>query len=103
MTILGVPALVWGCHMRARRRQGWWVCAFGVGATASVAQALLNPQVTLQESGLSAVYGLVVGLVIGFVVIRVDLAITGPRSGRARRAEEAAAGRPEPARTQPLL
>jgi len=103
MTILGVPALVWGCHVRARRRQGWWVCAFGVGATASVAQALLNPQVTLQESGLSAVYGLVVGLVIGFVVIRVDLAITGQRGGRARRAEEAAAGRPEPTRTQPLL
>jgi hypothetical protein len=102
-SVLGVPALVWGCHMRARRRQGWWVCAFGVGATASVAQALLNPQVSLLESGLSALYGLVVGLGIGFVVIRVDLAFTGPRGSRARRAEEAAAGRPEPTRTQPLL
>lgn len=102
-SVLGVPALVWGCHMRARRRQGWWVCAFGVGATASVAQALLNPQVSPVESGLSAFYGLVVGLVIGFVVIRVDLALTGPRGSRARRAEEAAAGRPEPARTQALL
>jgi hypothetical protein len=102
-SILGVPALVWGCHMRARRRQGWWVCAFGVGATASVAQALLNPRVSPLESGLSAVYGLVVGLVTGFVVIRVDLAFTGPRGGRARRAEEAAAVRPEPSRTQPLL
>jgi hypothetical protein len=79
------------------------VCAFGVGATASVAQALLNPQVSLLESALSAVYGLVVGLAIGFVVIRLDLALTGPRGGRARRAEEAAAVRPEPARTQPLL
>jgi hypothetical protein len=79
------------------------VCAFGVGATASVAQALLNPRVSLLESGLSAVYGLVVGLVIGFVVIRVDLAFAGPRGGRARRAEEAAAVRPEPSRTQPLL
>jgi hypothetical protein len=102
-SILGVPALVWGCHLRARRRQGWWVCAFGVGATASVAQALLNPQLSLLESALSAVYGLVVGLAIGFVVIRLDLALTGPRGGRARRAEEAAAVRPEPARTQPLL
>ena len=27
--LIGVPALAWGCHMRARRRQGWWVCAFG--------------------------------------------------------------------------
>src|SRR3954452_12070226 len=26
--VLGVPALAWGCHMRARRRQGWWLCAF---------------------------------------------------------------------------
>jgi hypothetical protein len=102
-SVLGVPALAWGCHMRARRRQGWWVCAFGVGATASVAQALLNPAITLQESALSAAYGVVVGLAIGFVVIRVDLAFTGPRGSRARRAEEAAAGRPEPARTQPLL
>jgi hypothetical protein len=102
-SVLGVPALVWGCHMRARRRQGWWVCAFGVGATAPVAQALLNPQTSLLESGLSAVYGLLVGLVIGFVVIRVDLAVTGPRGSRARRAEEAAAARPEPGRTQPLL
>jgi len=79
------------------------VCAFGVGATAPVAQALLNPQTSLLESGLSAVYGLLVGLVIGFVVIRVDLAVTGPRGSRARRAEEAAAARPEPGRTQPLL
>ena len=37
--LLGVPALVWGCHMRARRRQGWWVCAFGVAATAPVANS----------------------------------------------------------------
>ena len=42
---LGVPALVWGTHMRARRRQGWWVCAFGVGATAPIAQLLVDPQV----------------------------------------------------------
>ena len=32
--LLGYPALVWGVFMRARRRQGWWVCAFGVAATA---------------------------------------------------------------------
>lgn len=102
-TVLGVPALAWGCHMRARRRQGWWVCAFGVAATTPVAHALMNPAISIVEAVLSVVYGLVVGLLIGYVVIRVDLALTGPRGRRARRAEEAAAARPEPARTQPLL
>lgn len=102
-TVLGIPALAWGCHMRARRRQGWWACSFGVAATAPVAQALLNPSITLVESALSVVYGVVVGLVLGFVVIRVDLAVTGPRGRRARRIEEASAVRPEPARTSALF
>ncbi|MGZ6753435.1 MAG: hypothetical protein ACXVEJ_08215 [Nocardioides sp.] len=102
-TVLGVPALTWGVHMRARRRQGWWLCAFGVAATAPVAQALLNPAISLLECGLSVVYGMVGGLLIGFAVIRVDLAVTGPRGSGARRAEEATAVRPEPARTRPLL
>ncbi|GAB6984278.1 hypothetical protein [Nocardioides pyridinolyticus] len=106
-TVLGVPALAWGTHMRARRRQGWWVCAFGVAATAPVASSLVNPSVALSEVGLSVGYGVVVGLVIGFVVIRLDLALTGSAAGsrgrRGRRAEEAAALRPEPARTRPLL
>ena len=51
--MLGVPALAWGVHMRARRRQGWWVCAFGVAATVPVANSLVNPAITLTESGLS--------------------------------------------------
>jgi undecaprenyl-diphosphatase len=62
-TVLGVPALAWGCHMRARRRQGWWLCAFGVAATAPVASALVNPAISLVECGLSVLYGLVIGLV----------------------------------------
>lgn len=102
-TVLGVPALAWGTHMRARRRQGWWVCAFGVAATAPIASSLVNPSVELSEIALSVGYGLVVGLVIGFVVIRLDLALTGSSGRRGRRAEEAAALRPEPSRTRPLL
>lgn len=102
-TILGIPALAWGCHMRARRRQGWWVCAFGVAATSAVANSLVNPTIMLRESVLSVVYGLVVGLLIALVVIRIDLAVSGSRGSRSRRAEEAAAVRPEPARTSALL
>jgi hypothetical protein len=117
--LLGVPALAWGTHMRARRRQGWWVCAFGVAATAPMASTYINPEVSVVEGVLSICYSLVVGLLIGYVVIRADLFLTGgSRRGRrsrraaaanapgrraAREAEEAAAVRPEPRRTQALL
>ena len=89
--------------MRARRRQGWWVCAFGVAATAPVANSLVNPAISLLECGLSVLYGLVVGLVIAYVVIRVDLALTGSRGRGGRRLEQASALRPEPPRTAALL
>jgi hypothetical protein len=106
-TVLGIPALAWGCHMRARRRQGWWVCAFGVAATSAAANSLVNPAITVRESGLSVVYGVAVGLVLGWMVIRADLALTGPPGGRrgrrARVAEGAAAIRPEPPRSSALL
>ena len=97
-TMLGIPALAYGCHMRARRRQGWWVCAFGVAAhrrrspTRSPTRRSRS-----RRAALSVAYGLVVGLVLGFVVIRLDLALTGadgprppgrragaPRCGRSR-------------------
>jgi hypothetical protein len=103
LAFLGVPALVWGTHMRARRRQGWWVCAFGVGATAPIAQLLIDPGVSRTEAGLATLYGLVLGLVVGALLIRADLAITGQRGRGARRAEEAAAVRPEPKRIDALL
>ena len=78
--------------MRARRRQGWWLCAFGVAATTPVANALVNPAISLLECGLSVLYGLVVGLVIGYAVIRADLALTGSRGQGGRRLEEAERG-----------
>ncbi len=108
-SVLGIPALAYGCHMRARRRQGWWVCAFGVAGTSAVANSLANPAIAFEESALSVCYGLAVGLVLGYVVIRLDLALTGghrPRGSRGRRSradEAAAALRPEPGRTQALL
>jgi len=110
--LLGVPALTWGTHMRARRRQGWWVCAFGVAFTAPAITTFGNPGLSVVVALLSVAYSVVVGLVIGYVVIRVDLRLTSPRSrggsraaGRraAREAEVASAVRPEPSRVQPLL
>lgn len=103
MVFLGIPALVWGCHMRARRRQGWWVCAFGVAGTTAIACALINPAASLAEASLTIAYSVVAGLAFGYAVIRIDLAFTGSRSTRARREEEATAVRPEPVRTHALL
>jgi hypothetical protein len=100
---VGIPALAWGCHMRARRRQGWWVCAFGVAATLPLTHGLVNPDASVVEVSLSFLYSLVLGLGLGYAVIRLDLALTGSRGSRGRRAEEESAGRPEPARTRALL
>jgi hypothetical protein len=110
VALLGIPALTWGTHMRARRRQGWWVCAFGAAATAPIGSALINPEVTRTESVLAVAYAIVVGLLVGIVVIRLDLRVSRPRGARSsgggagrRAAERATAVRPEPQRTQALL
>ena len=60
--------------------------------TTPVANALVNPAISLLECGLSVLYGLVVGLVIGYAVIRADLALTGSRGQGGRRLEEAERG-----------
>lgn len=98
---LGFPALAWGVAMRARRRQGWWVCAFGVAATSTVATSLATSELT--HATLSLLYSLPAGLLVGYAVIRLDLFVTGPRGRRARQLEEASAHRPEPQRTEALL
>lgn len=98
VVLLGVPALVWGTHVRARRRQGWWFCAFGVAATVPLATGLVAPDSSYLEAGLRAAYSVVLGLVVGYLVIRADLALTGPKGKRGRRAEEAGPHRPEPRR-----
>jgi hypothetical protein len=105
VALLGVPALTWGTHMRARRRQGWWVCAFGIGLTAPVAYALVDPGRTVREVSLATGYGAVIGLVLAFVLIRVDLRLSSRRSARGRRQaeiDEVTAARPEPGRTHAL-
>jgi hypothetical protein len=101
--LLGFPALAWGVSTRARRRQGWWVSAFGAAGLAVVATSLLNPAVSLVESVAVLGYGIVLGLALGYAVIRADTYLAGNRGRRARKLEEAAAHRPEPARFEALL
>ncbi len=105
VALLGVPALTWGTHMRARRRQGWWVCAFGVAMTAPVAYGYVDPGRSVREVSLALGYGVVIGLLLGFLLIRVDLAATGRSTSRGRRSAvpgDAEPLRPEPGRTHPL-
>lgn len=101
--VLGIPALAWGVHMRTRRRQGWWLCAFGAAGTTAVANSLINPAISLRECGLSVGYGLVVGLVIAYVVIRAEIALTGGSGGGRRADGPARPVRPEPPRSAALL
>ena len=98
-TLFGLPALAWGVFMRSRRRQGWWVAAFGAGATAAAAGRLVEVADT-GTIALGAVYSLVLGLLLGFLVIRVDLLLTGGGGRRANRGAETL--RPEPSRFSPL-
>jgi hypothetical protein len=100
--LLGYPALVWGVFTRARRRQGWWVCAFGVAATATAATRLVDQATPVGTVLLSGLYSIVVGLALGYLVIRTEQALTGTHGRRARRHEEAAAHRPEPGRMHAL-
>ena len=102
VAFLGIPALMWGVHLRARRRQGWWVCTFGVAATVPMAAGLVGADSSYLGAALRAGYSLILGLITGYLVIRADLALTGSRGARARRAEEAEAVRPEPGRFNEL-
>lgn len=98
----GLPALLWGVFTRARRRQGWWVCAFGVAATAPFTTRLMAESLEPRPLILGGLYTLVIGVAVGFAVIRLEQILTGSRGRRARRSEEAVAHRPEPSRWLPL-
>jgi hypothetical protein len=97
--LIGIPALAWGVSLRSRRRQGWWVCAFGVAATAASASRLVDDGLAERATALAAVYSILLGLLLGLVVIRLERLLTG-RGGRHARGEQLA--RHEPGRLQPL-
>ena len=96
--LVGIPALAWGVSMRTRRRQGWWVCAFGATATAAATSRLVVQRVDELSTALSVGYSIVGGLLLGYVVIRLERLLTG----RGSRAEQAQVHREEPGRMQPL-
>lgn len=101
--LVGFPALVWGVSTRSGRRQGWWMCAFGVIGTGTITTSLVSPAAVVDYVALSSVYSVVLGILLGLVVRRVDQLLTGGGSGRRSRRDDAETQiRPEPPRSVPL-
>src|SRR5699024_6119986 len=85
-----------------RRRQGWWMCAFGVIGASTIATSLVSPAAVVDYVARSTVYSVVLGILVGLVVRRIDQMLTGGSGRRARRSEAAAQIRPAPPRTASL-
>lgn len=98
---VGFPAIVWGVAVRNRRRQGWWMSAFGSLAAAGMATSLVSPSIRLAEAAAATGYNVLIGSVLGLVLIGVDRLLTG--TGRRSRGTGAMdLERPEPGRTARL-
>lgn len=75
--LVGFPATVWGVAVRNRRRQGWWMSAFGSLAAAGVATSLVRASVDLDEAVAATGYNLLIGAVLGLLLVGVDRLLTG--------------------------
>lgn len=100
--LVAFPALVWGVAVRSRRRQGWWMCAFGSLGAAGIATSLVQPRIGLGEGLTATGYDAVTGAVLGLLVVALDRLLTRG-GGRRVQTSPAALARAEPARFAPLL
>lgn len=99
---LGFPALVWGAAVRSRRRQGWWMSAFGALAATGVATSLVQRSVTVGAAAAATGYDVLIGTAIGLLLVGLDRLLTGGGlRGRAGAGGDRL--RREPARTASLL
>lgn len=71
--LIGFPALIAGTSMRARYREGWWVCVIAVVGTVIVVVSLIDPGAYPTYFALSTLYSAILGLVIGLVLRAVFL------------------------------
>ncbi|MBW9207591.1 hypothetical protein KV102_07400 [Mumia sp. zg.B53] len=96
--LIGFPALVWGVSTRSNRRQGWWMCAFGVVGTAVMATALGSPNADTTYVALSTLYSAILGLGLGLAIRALDPGSTSRSGRRAARRDGDTFVRPEPPR-----
>jgi hypothetical protein len=100
--LVGFPALVWGVAIRLRRRQGWWMCAFG-GLGAAGLATIVDPAATpFVDSFAASAYDLVIGGSLGLLLLLLDRLLTSKRGRRSDVGPDAAL-RPEPPRFDSLL
>jgi hypothetical protein len=101
--LVGFPALVWGVAVRDRRRQGWWMCAFGALGAGGLTSSLVDPTRSTVDSLAATGYGVLFGGLLGLVVVAIDRILTGPGGRRVRKPTGDAVHRPEPDRLRPVL
>jgi hypothetical protein len=101
--LVGFPALMWGVSIRRRRRQGWWMCAFGALGSAGLATGFVSPDVTVSEAFIATGEGLAIGAVLGFVLIGIDRLVTGGHGRRSADPDQLDIERPEVPRFAPFL
>ena len=103
LLLVGLPALIWGVASRARRREGWWLTAFGSVGLAGIATMFLAVGHPTLGPVLSLAYSIAIGLVLGGLMVAVDTWLSKPKGRRA--SSPAGLGRvvPEPARHEPLV
>ena len=101
--LVGLPALIWGIASRARRREGWWLTAFGAVGLAAMSTMFLAVGHPTLRPVLSLAYSITLGMFIGGLLVAGDTWLSGPPGRRTSKTAELARVAPEPLRHEPLL
>jgi hypothetical protein len=78
--LIGIPALLFGISTRARRRQGWWVQAFGATGLAIAATMFLQAGHPTLRALLSVGYSVALGIFLGGLALLLDRDLSVPGS-----------------------
>lgn len=101
--MVGLPALIWGVSSRVRRREGWWLTAFGSVGLAMISTMFLEAGHPTMGPVLNLAYSISLGMMLGGLLVLLDNWVSKPAGRRA--APPAGSMRPavEPRRHEPLI